>query len=136
MEDKDPFGECFSLLFNLIISQLFIGAISSLIELIRIFALNILSNYILKEEYIQKYGIYIQPLITCILLIFIGMTVYYVMKWTTSDVCDQTDIVRYIIYFILIAILIGFFFFGFFYYYRIKRKEKSLSAKKIQYHML
>lgn len=136
MEDKDPFGECFSLLFNLIISQLFIGAISSLIELIRIFALNILSNYILKEEYIQKYGIYIQPLITCILLIFIGMTVYYIMKWTSSDVCDKSDFIRYFIYFILISILIGFFLFAFFYYYRIKRKEKSLNAKKIQYHKL
>lgn len=136
MEDKDPFGECFSLLFNLIISQLFIGAISSLIELIRIFALNILSNYILKEEYIQKYGIYIQPFITCILLIFIGITVYYIMKWTSSDVCDKSDFFRYFIYFVLIGILVGFFFFAFFYYYRIKQKEKSLNTGKIQYHKL
>lgn len=136
MEDKDPFGECLSLLFNLIISQLFIGAISSLIELIRIFALNILSNYILKEEYIQKYGIYIQPFITCILLIFIGITVYYIMKWTSSDVCDKSDFFRYFIYFVLIGILVGFFFFAFFYYYRIKQKEKSLNTGKIQYHKL
>lgn len=135
MKDNGPFGECFSLLFNLIISQLFIGAIGSLIELIRIFAINILSRYILREEYIQKYGIYIQPLITCVLLVVIGMSVYYVMKWTNSDGCNTNDFVKYFLYFILFMILLGLILFIGFHLYRIRIREKLLTAKKIGYHI-
>lgn len=134
MDDKGVFGDCFSLLFNLIISQLFIGAISSLIELIRIFTINILSHYILKEEYIQKYGVYIQPVITCVLLIGMGMVVYYLSKWTSSsDSCDNTVFVKYLLYFILGGLLIGFILFILFYYYRLKTKVNNLKSKKIGY---
>ncbi|QKE44588.1 putative viral membrane-associated early morphogenesis protein [Yalta virus] len=132
MEEKNIFGDCFSLLFNLIISQLFIGAIASLIELIRIFAINILSRYILKEEYIQKYGVYIQPLITCILLISVGMIVYYLSKWTSNpDTCDNTAFIKYFFYFVLFGILIGFAAFIGFYYYRLKKKTELIKERKM-----
>lgn len=136
MEEKGIFGDCFSLLFNLIISQLFIGAIASLIELIRIFAINILSRYILKEEYIQKYGVYIQPLITCTLLIGMGMIVYYISKWTSNpDSCDNTMFVKYFLYFILFGVLFGFICFVGFYYYRLRAKANVINSRKIGYHV-
>lgn len=127
---KSGLGECFSFLFDLIISQLFIGAISSFIELIRIIAIKILSKYILKEEYIQNYGIYLQPVITCVSLTCIGVSIFYISKWTEGDNCNTFDIIKYFIYFILICILFGFVLFFSFYYFRITQKEKSMTDEK------
>lgn len=135
MTYTNPFGECFSLLFNLIISQLFIGAIGALIELIRMIAINVLSRYILKPEYIQNYGIYIQPIITSSLLTLIGLFVYYISKWTTHDGCDNSDFFRYFLYFVLVVIITILIILLFVYYYKITRKEKQLNETKYGYNI-
>lgn len=106
-------NNCFSLFFNLIISQLFIGAIGCVIELIRIFAINILTKYFLKDSFIQKYGIYIQPIITGLLLIIVGIFIYYFYELVTNNEtkCDKSSFISYFLFLVLFLVLI--FFIGF-----------------------
>lgn len=135
---SDPFGsssDCFSLFFNLIISQLFMSAISSVIEFIRIFIVNILSKYILKEEYIYKYGIYLHPIISAVFLLLIGLSFYYLFYLITSDgkPCQSGDLIKYLIYFVLIVVAVGIILFLIFYLYRIKKKTQQLYIKRYGY---
>lgn len=121
-------GNCLNLFLNLIISNLFTGSINALIELIRIFSTNILTKYIISENNVRQYGIYLQPAITCILLFSIGLTIFYFIQWTSNGE-DLTDshLIIYIMYFFLFALIIVFVGTFVFYIFKIYKKKSAIN---------
>lgn len=120
-------GNCLNLFVNLIISNLFTGSITSLIELIRIFSTNILTKYIISENSIRNYGIYLQPAITCVLLFVIGMSSFYFIQWTagTGDF-EDSQLFVYLMYFFVAAITLAFVAMFIFYIFKINKEKKVL----------
>lgn len=99
-------GNCFSLFFDLIISQLFMGAVSAIIEIIKTVTLKNFCKYFIQEEFLQKYGIYFQPTLTAFLFIMIGISMYYFSEWLKADrACHSSDIIKYFILFLIIVVI-------------------------------
>lgn len=137
---KPPFsGECFSLFFNLIISQLFINSIGSIIELIRIFTINILTKNILSARFVKNYGIYIQPIITSTLLFIIGFAMYTlydtIKRNNDCSFYSYIPYAGYICFFILGIVFLGCIIFFFYQMYKNKRKifeERNNMLKQLE----
>lgn len=125
-ENNSPItGQCFSLFFNLIISQLFSGGIGTIIELLRIISTNVLIKYFLKDSFVKKYGIYIQPVIQSILLFSIGILIFAMYEYLRKQksICTNSELIKFVIILILIFILIGIIIFVFFGLFRIWKKQ-------------
>lgn len=120
-------SDCFSLFFNLIISQLFIGSISSLIDFIRIFFINLLRNAFQNKERFQKNEIYLQPIITSLILLILGIIFYNLFNVVKHKIFS---ILGLILIFLIVVIFIIICSYTFFYY--IKQKKLNKIYKKIQ----
>lgn len=116
-----------SLIINFSITQLFVGGIGSVIELIRMFTMNFLTKYVLSTEHIHKYGMYIQPAITAILLLSIGIFLSYAIKWWSNDDDMETGITNILIFWILFSILASMLFFFIWYCYRLSKISKDFN---------
>lgn len=133
-EEKDEKNfNCFNIFFNLIISQLFIGAIASIIEVIRILTFNVLSKYIISEKNIRNYGIYIQPILTSILLFTIGYAIFYFTNILHISTCSSMNIFSYLLFFVLLCILFVIIFFVCIYFYRYFKKKNILENREKEY---
>lgn len=124
---------CFNIFFNLIISQLFIGAIASIIEVIRILTFNVLSKYIVSEQNIRNYGIYIQPILTALLLFTIGYIIFYFVNVLKISSCSSLNIFSYLLFFILLCIMFVIIFFVGIYFYRYIKKKNILQNRIKEY---
>lgn len=118
-------GHCFSLFFNLIISQLFSSAIATIIELLRILSTNFLIKYFLKESFVKKYGIYIQPVIQAVLLFSIGLIIFVLYEYLRKrgNLCTNSELIKFVIILILIFILISSFISVFFGLFKLWKKH-------------
>lgn len=117
-------GPCFSLFFNLIISQLFSGAISMIIEILRMVTSNILIKYFLNERFVKKYGMYIQPMIQSILLLGIGIFIFsfYNGLCNKNELNSYTDLLKFFMIIALISVFIIVIFTLGFWFYKTKNK--------------
>lgn len=119
-------ADCFTYFFNLIITQLFIGSITYIIEFLRLITINILSKFFISERIIRTYGIYIQPLITASLLLFIGFVLYYSIN-SLIDSCDSGYVIMYTLLVVLVSILIGYLIYV---WYNVKTYNKKIEIIK------
>jgi len=78
-------GPCFSLFFNLTISQLFSSAISTIIEFLRVITTNFLIKYLLKESFVKKYGTYIQPVVQATFLLIVAIIIFFIYDYLRSN---------------------------------------------------
>lgn len=128
-EKEEKTFNCFNIFFNLIISQLFIGAIASVIEVIRILTFNVLSKYIISEKTIRNYGIYIQPILTSILLFIIGYAIFYFTNVLKISTCSTMNIFSYLLFFILFCLASVIIFFVIIHFYRYFKKKNLLKNR-------
>lgn len=123
-----PTGDWVSFIIYLVVTLLITSAVSSIIEFIRLIIINVLSKRIFKQELLQKYGIYIQPLLTAFLLLIVGLIIYYSSRWIYVNDSNHVELIKWVIYFVLlimITIIVLFFV-----YHLNNKKQKTKLFKK------
>lgn len=118
--------DCFTYFFNLIITQLFIGSITYIIEFLRLITINILSKFFISERIIRTYGIYIQPLITSSLLLLIGFVLYYSIN-SLIQTCNSAYVIMYTLLIVLVSLLVGYIIYV---WYNVKTYNQKLTIIK------
>lgn len=123
-------SDCFTFFFNLIITQLFIGSITYIIEFLKLITINILSKFFLSEYVMRQYGIYLQPVITSILLLLIGFILYYAINYFLES-CNSIYLLMFGGLIFLIIILIAYILWTWYniknYNQKIKYIEKEIN---------
>lgn len=124
----------FSLFFNFSITQLFVGGISSIIELIRVFAMEILTKYFLSPVYIQTHGKYIQPAINAILLLSIGTGFIFCIKLVTKSSPETSEedktLMTLLIYGVVFSLIFVLLVFCCFYFLKIYAMKKQMFTNR------
>lgn len=125
----------FSLFFNFSITQLFVGGISSIIELIRVFTMDILTKYFLSPVYIQTHGKYIQPAINAILLLSIGTGFIFCIKLVTKTgsqtSSEDKTLMTLLIYGAVFSLILALLIFCSFYFLKIYTMRKQMYSLKV-----
>lgn len=118
---------CFDLFLNLIISQLFIGCVGSIIELIRLFVMNFITKTFFSSNFIRNYGIYINPILTTLLLFILSISIYYTFDLVPPDTNST------IIYSLLFLFLISILFIFIIYFITLLIKSFTFKYTKVSY---
>jgi hypothetical protein len=122
--------DCFTFFFNLIISQLFISSITYVIEFLRLITINILSKFFLSEYVMRQYGVYIQPIITSILLLCVGFMLYYLINSLMKS-CETMYLMMFAGLIFLIIVLATYIIWNWYnyknYYKKLNYIEKEIS---------
>lgn len=112
-------GPCLSLFFNLTISQLFSSAIGTIIEFLRVLTTNFLIRYFLKESFVKKYGMYIQPIVQAVFLLIVAIIIFFIYDYMRhhEQLCSNEGIMKIfgvgilslLFFIVFIMVLIGFY---------------------------
>lgn len=122
-------GPCFSLFFNLTISQLFSSAISTIIEFLRVLTTNFLIKYFLKESFVKKYGTYIQPVVQSVFFLIIAVIIFFVYDYLRSnrELCSTAGLWKIFSVGILSVIFLVVFIMSLIGFYKLYRKFRIQS---------